>query len=506
MQLLGIAFILYMIFTLRQLQEKSAEQRQPFIVTFVDFSKAFDTVDRDTLWKLLSRYGCPQIFIRVLRSFHDGMTASICCGDGCSDPFSVGHGVKQGCVLAPTLFTIFLAAVLKSMPEELGDLYIRTRSDGDLFNLRRLKAKKKTQELLIQELLFADDSALVTHSLQAMQDLLTAFTEASRRFGLTINIKKTEVLIQDTHNKKLNARVVLLNGIPLAEVDKFTYLDSTISNNGTIDAEISRRIQSAASAFGKLRSRLWDQRGIHLKTKMKVYRAIVIPTLLYSSETWTLYRRHIKRLDMVQQRHLRQLMDISWKDHVSNFQVLERAGMPSVEEMITTCQLRWTGHVTRMENSRLPRAVFYGELKEGSRKVGAPRLRYKDAFKRHLKNINELENWREKAEDRVTWRKVVAGAADAIRRRNVQLWAGKRMRRLEETPTHAEAGYTCDICGRTFEAAIGLTRHLRHMEITPLRVIVDIDGLLLSELRFHIQKMDCSLNGAVICSLNKRMF
>ena len=157
-----------------------------------------------------------------------------------------------------------------------------------------------------------------------------------------------------------------------------------------------------------------------------------------------------------------QLMDISWKDHASNFQVLERAGMLSVEEMITTCQLRWAGHVTRMENSRLPKAVFYGELKEGSRKVGAPRLRYKDAFKRHLKNINELENWREKAEDRVTWQKVVADAADAIRRRIVQLWAGKRMRRLEKTPTHAEAAHNCDICGRTFEAAIGLTSHLRH--------------------------------------------
>ena len=104
---------------------------------------------------------------------------------------------------------------------------------------------------------------------------------------------------------------MLLNGTSLAGVDKLIYLDSTISNNGTIDAEISRTIQSAASAFRKLRSRLWDQKGIHLKTKMKVYRAIVIPTLLYSSETWTLYRRHLKRLHMVQQKHLRQLMDIS---------------------------------------------------------------------------------------------------------------------------------------------------------------------------------------------------
>lgn len=68
------------------------------------------------------------------------------------------------------------------MPKELGDPYIRIRSDGDLFNLGRLKAKNKTQKLLIQELLFADDSELLTHSLQAMQGLLTAFAEASKWF------------------------------------------------------------------------------------------------------------------------------------------------------------------------------------------------------------------------------------------------------------------------------------------------------------------------------------
>ena len=72
-----------------------------------------------------------------------------------------------------------------------------------------------------------------------------------------------------------------------------------------------------------------------------------------------------------------------------------------------------------------------------------------------------IENWREKAEDHVTWWNVVAGAADAIRR-NVELWADKRMCKMEKTPTHAEAAYTCDICGRTFEAVIGLTSHLCH--------------------------------------------
>uniref|UniRef100_A0A3B3D7J5 Reticulon n=1 Tax=Oryzias melastigma TaxID=30732 RepID=A0A3B3D7J5_ORYME len=74
-------------------------------------------------------------------------------------------------------------------------------------------------------------------------------------------------------------------------------------------------------------------------------------------------------------------------------------------------------------------------------KVGASRLCYKDVFKRHLKNINEYNDWKEKAEDRVTWRKVVAGTACAIRKRNVQLWSKKRQRKLEPASPPAEATY-----------------------------------------------------------------
>ena len=195
---------------------------------------------------------------------------------------------------------------------------------------------------------------------------------------------------------------------------------------------------------------------------MKVYRTIIIPTLLYNSETWTLYRRYIKRLNKIQQRHIRQLMNISWKDNVSNFEILERARMPNVEEMVTTCQLRWTGHVTRMENSRLPKAIFYGELKKGSRKVEAPRLRYKDVFKRHLKITNEHDNWRGKAEDHVAWKKVVACAATAIRRKNKQIWTDRRLRKLELATPSMEATHRCDTCSGTFRTAIGLSSHMRH--------------------------------------------
>ena len=83
----------------------------------------------------------------------------------------------------------------------------------------------------------------------------------------------------------------------------------------------------------------------------------------------------------MQQRNLCQLMGVKWSDHLSNFEILERAEMPSVEEITKKNQLRWTGHTTRMEDCRPQTKFFYGEIEQGLRKVRAPQLRYKDIFK-----------------------------------------------------------------------------------------------------------------------------
>lgn len=94
-----------MIFTRRQLQEKATEQQQALYVVFVDFAKAFDTVDRETLWKVLELYGCPEKIVKIIKCFHEGMSGKVSIGGDMSDTFKINHGVKQGCVLAPTLFT-----------------------------------------------------------------------------------------------------------------------------------------------------------------------------------------------------------------------------------------------------------------------------------------------------------------------------------------------------------------------------------------------------------------
>ncbi|BHF68239.1 hypothetical protein SprV_0301127200 [Sparganum proliferum] len=101
-----------MIFAARQLQEKCQEMRTHLYSTFVDLTKAFDTVNREGLWKIMQKFGCPERFIVMVCQLHDSMMARVTDNGAVSEAFAVTNGVKQGCVLASTLFSLMLSAML----------------------------------------------------------------------------------------------------------------------------------------------------------------------------------------------------------------------------------------------------------------------------------------------------------------------------------------------------------------------------------------------------------
>ena len=115
-----------MIFCLRQLQEKLIEQDRPLYIVFVDFTKAFDTVGRTGLWQLLRKYGCPKKLITMIENLHTGIMVNVRNGGEVSDTFAITNGVKQGCVLAPTFFSIFRSAMLDKAFSDMEDgIYIQ---------------------------------------------------------------------------------------------------------------------------------------------------------------------------------------------------------------------------------------------------------------------------------------------------------------------------------------------------------------------------------------------
>ena len=228
-----------MIFSVRQLQEKCREQNQPLHLAFIDLTKASDLVSRAGPFSMLPLIGCPPKLLSIVKSFHVGMRGTVQFDGDISSDFEVKSGVKQGCVLAPILFGIFVSLLLKhAFKSSTEGVYLHSRSDGHLFNISRLRAKSKTRTVNIRDLLYADDAALVSRSEDGLQRLLDRFSNACDQFGLTISLKKTQVMGQATPAQPL----LTINGENLEVVHQFQYLGSTMTDTLSLDVEISKRI------------------------------------------------------------------------------------------------------------------------------------------------------------------------------------------------------------------------------------------------------------------------
>ena len=156
--------------------------------------------------------------------------------------------------------------------------------------------------------------------------------------------------------------VITANGQKLASVVeiclpwKHSFKVSTIRRRS-----IALLIARASTAFGRLQDSAWKCEGLSSKTSnWSVYRAVVLPSLLYAAETWTPYSRHAADLNRSHLRWLRQILHISWQDYIPDTEVLQQAGMESIHAMLMRSQLRWAGHVVRMPDERLPKQLLYG--------------------------------------------------------------------------------------------------------------------------------------------------
>ena len=127
-------------------------------------------------------------------------------------------------------------------------------------------------------------------------------------------------------------------------------------------------------------------------------------------------------------------------------------------------RIRWAGHVSRMEDSRIPKQLFYGELQHGERKAGGQRKRYKDNLKVYLKDFKiDVETWENSASDRSNWRCLMNKGALLSEARRTETAKEKRQTRKARAANAANIPPThwCQTCGRGFHARIGLIGHSR---------------------------------------------
>jgi len=187
----------------------------------------------------------------------------------------------------------------------------------------------------IRELLFADDCALAAHTIQEAQHLLDLFVAATCRIGLSISLKQTEIMFQPQPHSSYLPPAATVNSVQVPVAKMFCYLGSRVTCKNTLDDELTARLAKAGAAFGQLSRRLWKDREIRLDTKIQVYRTAILSSLLYGSETWTPYRRHIKKLDNFHMNCLRRISNTRLQDRLPNTENLDCCNITGIEVAAT---------------------------------------------------------------------------------------------------------------------------------------------------------------------------
>ena len=160
-------------------------------MVFVDLTKAFDSVSREGLWKILAKAGCPPRLVNIIRSFHDGMVGRVVDQGSLSALFEVGKGTKQDCVMAPLLFSIVFSAMLHDAFKDCDKgVMIRFRSDGGFFNLNVFRARPK-RPLCSSEICCMRMIVLLSPTLLKMlSSLLITFKELAADMALPSALRR----------------------------------------------------------------------------------------------------------------------------------------------------------------------------------------------------------------------------------------------------------------------------------------------------------------------------
>ena len=184
-------------------------------------------------------------------------------------------------------------------------------------------------------------------------------------------LPKQKVLLKITPNNNLPEKI--------EEMKHFKYLGVFLTNEVSLDTEVDARVKKVSMAFGCLNKLLWYQPAIKYSTKCRLFKAVLLPVLLYGSESWAPLKHHLQRLNTFVNQCLQTILGLSLFAKIRNTEIRNRT---NIERIGTLLRLRWLGHIQRMENSCLPKQLVVSKIKEGKRLHGKQKLHDLNHFKK----------------------------------------------------------------------------------------------------------------------------
>ena len=256
------------IFTLNTLIEKYTNRpRGRFYCAFVDFTKAFDTINREALWVKLQNIGISTKMLKILMAIYDGVEASVLTTQGQSQKFSCPMGVKQGCILSPTLFSIYI-------------------NDLPSFFLNANVYQIPLVDLELSSLLYADDLVLASESSIGLQRQLNLLKSYCDKWHLKVNKEKTKIMVFRRGGVLRSYEKWFYGDEKIAATAHFSYLGVYFSSFHHWGYNQKFRADKGLRAMGSLNRMMLTIPNISSDLTLKVFDTRIIPILHYGSEVW----------------------------------------------------------------------------------------------------------------------------------------------------------------------------------------------------------------------------
>ena len=291
------------IFKLRTICERTIAMQKDVYICFIDYTKAFDRVNHTKMIECLSVIGVDDKDLQIITKLYWEQTAVVRTDNVISKEFKIKKGVRQGCVLSPTLFNLYTEKIFR----EMGDMKGVIIGGLNINNSR-----------------YADDTSLITSETAHVQDLLTAVNNSGKPYGMEINVKKIKGMA--VSNKSPAPRInIIIDGTPIEQVSKMVYLGHLATDDGKSEQEIKRRIEIARSTFTNM-SKLLTSRNISTATRMRATKCYIWSTLLYGAETWSISKKMMTKIEAFEMWVYRRVLRIPWTAHKTNKEVLDIIG------------------------------------------------------------------------------------------------------------------------------------------------------------------------------------
>ena len=326
----------------RVIEEIQDSELGKLIAIFIDFSKAFDSVNWEWIRAILLHYNVPVFLVDSIMSLYYGAKAKVRYDtDKFTDFIELCIGVLQGDTLAPYLFVIVIDFVLRVALDEEPSLGLMIKKG----------TTSRHPSKYLTDLGFADDITLFSDSEDKAQAMLSSIERVALRVGLRINRLKTEFILVG----RWDAGPVVINlaSGPIKQVDDFKYLGSWLRDSMK---DFKVREALAWKACTRL-AKIWKSKVVTKAVKLKLFQACVETTLLYNAVTWTMTEALQKALDGRYTLMLRYCMGFTWRDKVTNADLY--GTLPKVSKRLLERKLRFAAHCARATDQPVSELLFW---------------------------------------------------------------------------------------------------------------------------------------------------